>query len=155
MYKVAELEPANRKLMRNDLLFYHKKWHCRRSEPPKLYPSRKDWLKEKPGIQESFKALLTFNMVSGYSLDKKLLTKYYPNERRLKEFLETIDNNFPTKPEMPYFPKPYWSTPYSATKSGLTLDDSGAAAMLMNLQAEAWIFKQMCYNNYHLSPNIF
>jgi len=56
---------------------------------------------------------------------------------------------------MPYFPKPYWSTPFSAKKSGLTLDDSGAAAMLMNLQAEAWIFELMCYNNYHLSPDIF
>jgi len=155
MYKVEDLEPANRELMRKDLVFYYKKWHHSRSEPPKLYPSRKDWLKEKPSIQESFRALLTFDMVLGYGLDKKLLTKYYPNEGRLKELLETIENNFPTKPEVPYFPKPYWSTPFSTKKSGLSLDDSRAAAMHMNLQAEAWIFKLMCYNNYHLSPDIF
>ena len=27
--------------------------------------------------------------------------------------------------------------------------------MLIELQAEAWIFEFMCYNNYHLSPDIF
>jgi len=90
--------------MRKDLVYYYKRWLCSRSEPPKLYPSRKDWLKEKLGIQESFKALLTFEMVSGYGLDKKLLTKYYPNEGRLKEFLETIESNFPINQKCLIFP---------------------------------------------------
>jgi len=35
------------------------------------------------------------------------------------------------------------------------MDDSGVAALLMGLQVEAWIFELMCYNNYHLSPEVF
>ena len=155
MYELEEMEISEKNSIRKDLLYYYKKWHHARSEPPKLYPSRKDWLKQKPGIQESFKALLTFDMVSGYDLDKSLLTKYFPNEKRLKEFLTLIDDSYPIKPEVPCFPKPYWSTPITFRRTGLSLDDAGATALLIGLQAEAWIFELMCYNNYHLSPETF
>jgi len=143
MYELEEMEITEKNSIRKDLLYYYKKWHRARSEPPKLYPSKKDWLKQKPGIQESFKALLTFDMVSGYDLDKSLLTKYFPNEKRLKEFLMLIDNSFPIKPKVPFFPKPYWSAPIAFRRTGLSLEDAGATALLMGLQAEAWIFEWM------------
>jgi len=155
MCKLEEMEISEKNAIRKDLIYYYKKWHRARSEPHKLYPSKKDWLKQKPGIKESFKALLTFDMVSGYGLDKSLLTKYFPNEKRLKEFLAFIDDSFPIKPEVPFFPKPYWSTPIAFRRTGLNLDNAGASALLMILQAEAWIFELMCYNNYHLSPKTF
>ena len=93
--------------------------------------------------------------VSGHDLKGNMKICCFPNQGRLEEFIGLVKSNYPIKPDPPYFPKPYWPTPIIQRKDGFDQDDTALASMLINLQAEAWIFEFMCYNNYHLSLDIF